>query len=147
MKTNPSVKRTKQDRDFDLFNRCKEIISGHWFDVRKSRCTFAEYLKRAQAMRERLERQGRAKLPFYRREALHAFDDGFYALNQWEKVWVHAYDGKAFIGWDALPEAGKEIFRASANCGEGLSVHVWPGPEVVNGAPIASLALWGELKA
>jgi hypothetical protein len=137
------VKRRQSDRDRELFNRCKETISGHWFDVRKSRCTFEQYLARSKSMQERLDYQGRKNLPNWRREALNAFNDGFYVLNQWEKVWVHSFAGRAYIGWDALPEAGKEEFRQN----RGVSNHVWPGPEVVNGALITSLAPWGEWKS
>jgi hypothetical protein len=140
------TKRKQSDRNHELFNALKQTISGHWYDVRKSQCTFAQYLERAKDMRTRLDWQGRAKLPDYMSFALDAYNDALYSLNAWEKVWVHTYDGRAYIGWDALPEAGKEAIRATVGL-DCRSVHVWPGAEVVNGAPISSLKLWGDLPA
>lgn len=139
-------KRTQADRNYDLFHSLKQSIFGHWVDVRKTRCTFEEYLRRAQEMRQRLVWQGREKLPDYKSFALDSYNDALYTQNAFEKVWVHVHDGRAYLSWDSLPEAGKEATRKAIGDHQ-LSGHVWAGPEVVDGALLSTLKPWSKFSA
>lgn len=139
MKNSPATRRTQADRNRETVTLCRQMIFGHWIDVRKHKLTFEQHLAGSAGMWTRVNEQS-AKISQADKAALHAYGDAFYQLNAWEKVYIHAHAGHAYLSFTDLPAEAQLTFSAS-----GLSAHVWQGPEVVNGAPLASLKFWGEL--
>lgn len=112
-------------------------VSSLWGSVLAYRVTFDRYLE---MKREMLIERFPKSVPQYVRDQAHAYETAFYHIHTSKMRYAHEYDGRAYFCWDALPEAGKQLFRKK----KGRSAHVWPGPECVNGAPIESLRPWGE---
>lgn len=114
-------------------------IGDLWGQITCYRPTFDKYLEtRKRVLLDRFPKT----CPQYVRDYANAYESAYFKIHTVKMLYAHEYEGKAYFSWNALPEAGRELFRQN----KGQSAHVWPGPECVDGVEFTKLKMWGELK-
>ncbi len=139
----------KSKQSYHLMETVQNQLRSVHYWTESQHYTFERYLESVKAVWQDSETYGR--LPRHRQAYVRGYHEFWYKALTAEMPYVHEFDGRVYLSWDSLPEAGRERIRNSATSGQAESAHVWPitkeGKPLTDGELVGNLHLWGEFKA